>query len=219
MGSVTGKRGILMRDELVCQTLAGLKTETRRVIKPRSAVGRAVFEALKNGSPLAERELLRNHSRYGKSGDLLWVREAWRPDVIEGSAGEVSCIRYRAGDGIVQIKPTFHAANKWLSARRPEEQYPELRSPKWRPGIHMFEWAARLWLLLERVSLERVGDITPEGARAEGFETIDDFCETWDDINGGNPLYAIAGNPWVWVLEYSVLPQSKRAMLGVLSAV
>jgi hypothetical protein len=45
----------------------------------------------------------------------------------------------------------------------------EVFGDKWRPSIHMPEWAARSHAIIKSIRAERVQDITEEDAIAEGF--------------------------------------------------
>lgn len=97
---------------------------------------------------------------------------------------------------------------------------------KWRPSIHMPKAAARIWLRVTDVRVERLRDITPDGAIKEGIH----FCEcpdgyTWkgessisncytDPIGAMQALwdttikkpdldcYGWDANPWVWVIKF-----------------
>ena len=82
---------------------------------------------------------------------------------------------------------------------------------KWHPSIHMPKEAARIFLRVTAVRVERLQDITEEQAKAEGAcngfpfdDYIDGFKCIWDctlklaDYN----LYGWEANPWVWVIEF-----------------
>lgn len=60
---------LLFRAEMVQALLDGRKTETRRVIKPQPPAGWG-------GS--SNRIALGTHGKYGRPGDLLYVKETWR---------------------------------------------------------------------------------------------------------------------------------------------
>ena len=90
----------------------------------------------------------------------------------------------------------------------------------WKPSIHMPKEAARLFLLVKNVRVERLQDIDEEGAKAEGANfcngkhvgieekmrrsAVERFSDIWNstikpaDID----LYGWDANPWVWVIEY-----------------
>ena len=91
---------------------------------------------------------------------------------------------------------------------------------RWHPSIHMPKEAARLFLRVKNVRVERLQDIDEEGAKAEGANfqegkhvgveekmrcsAVARFAEIWnrtiqpEDIG----LYGWDANPWVWVIEF-----------------
>ncbi len=108
------------------------------------------------------------------------------------------------------------------------DQKPGIKNPgKWHPSIHMPKEAARLFLRVTGVRVERLQKITPAQLRAEGvkifllpsecqnmfnrFGAVSDFLEKkkefagiWDSTikKADLPLYGWAANPWVWVIEF-----------------
>ena len=90
----------------------------------------------------------------------------------------------------------------------------------WKPSIHMPREAARIFLRVIAVGVERLQNIDEEGAKAEGanwrngkhigFEekmqrsAIDRFAEIWDSTlkPKDRALYGWGANPWVWVIEF-----------------
>jgi len=135
---------------------------------------------------------------YGQPGDALWVRESYCPEYFDDKTHG-----YKAD------------WNKYAADLVSE--------PKWKPSIHMPKSAARIWLIIESVSLERLEDITDDGAIAEGvmtnaqgfhdYEAVlpffplarDSFYSLWRSINGKESSQA---NPWVWVVKYRVLTKT-----------
>jgi hypothetical protein len=80
---------------------------------------------------------------------------------------------------------------------------------KWRPSIHMPKRAARLWLEITDVRVERVQDISEKDAVAEGVgcfgcDTIQWFEDLWDSINAKRG-YSWDSNPWVFVICFEVI--------------
>lgn len=101
---------------------------------------------------------------------------------------------------------------------------------KWHPSIHMPKEAARIWLKVTDVRVERLQDITEEQACMEGTDPWDEVCyenNGWhptfsDPDSGGDPnmvdgfhklwnstikksdldRYGWDANPWVWVIEF-----------------
>ena len=98
---------------------------------------------------------------------------------------------------------------------------------RWRPSIHMPKEAARIFLRVTDIRVERLQDITYEGCKAEGFDgafftddteglpaiAIRRFSRLWDStIKKKNiGLFDWEANPWVWVIEFERISQ-KEAM-------
>ena len=131
-------------------------------------------------------------------GDRLWVRETWENSI--GSPDEVSYRATAVDDG-------------W----RPEE----VGEHKWRPSIFMPRWASRLTLTVTRVRVQRLQDISPADAIAEGIaptatiHTIDcdtpnpcyDYRSLWDSLNAKRG-FGWETNPWVVALTFTVARQN-----------
>ena len=84
---------------------------------------------------------------------------------------------------------------------------------KWLPSIHMPKEAARIYLRVTDVRVERLHDMKlkdfiKEGIKATGsiagmFETLE-FSDLWDATVDKNKMdkYGWNANPWVWVIEF-----------------
>lgn len=78
---------------------------------------------------------------------------------------------------------------------------------KWKPSIHMPKEAARIWLKVTDVRVERLQDITPKGAESEGVGNL-----FYDDIGYGeknygtevDPEYGIAKEQFAWLWESTI---------------
>ena len=101
----------------------------------------------------------------------------------------------------------------------------------WHPSIHMPREAARIFLLVKNVRVERLQDITEEQARAEGVESafeyntiegpvirLDEdgyfyygFKALWDSTikPKDRSRYGWAANPWVWVIEFEQISKEE----------
>lgn len=86
---------------------------------------------------------------------------------------------------------------------------------KWHPSIHMPKEAARIWLKVTDVMVERLQDITSEQIHKEGVEVEEPyvlngeekryaFSRLWDSTIKKSDLdrYGWDANPWVWVIEF-----------------
>lgn len=144
---------------------------------------------------------IRNHagafldSRYNEvkppfqPGDIIYVRETWGKD----KHGEY---HYRANYPEHDCEPY----------------------PIWHQSIHMPKEAARIFLEVTGAKVERVHDITDEGAKAEGFNAGDKrsanssiavtakqaFMWTWQAIYDKRQFQWLS-NPWARCISFKVL--------------
>lgn len=218
---------ILFNEEMVISTIAGLKTQTRRD-KGLKKVSRlaTTFEKSsgwpKQGDWVAKYKISEDPERwevtdilkcpFGKPGDLLWVRETWSLCTPYGP--ETYHFGYKAGG----------KHSSWEAGPRYSYEYPDAI----RPSIHMPKEAARIWLRIKDVRVERLNDISEQDALAEGLLDYGDgtfrnyfkqrglrwkdgvecllakgsFQSLWESIIGPGSWKA---NPWVWVIEFEVL--------------
>lgn len=87
----------------------------------------------------------------------------------------------------------------------------------WHPSIHMPKEAARIWLRVTDVRVERLQEITAESALTEGADkyihangtlnedqTITSFIGIWNSTIKESDLdrYGWDASPWVWVIEF-----------------
>ncbi len=188
---------ILMCRDMVRAILDGTKTETRRmaglkelneypytwnVVTPVDG-----FVTLENDVYGWEQP---KHP-YGVAGDTLWVRENFRC-VGYGRAFGIR-IYYSASEGSdnesIVLDPAPDKNDKWRFVH------------KKRPGIHMPRWASRITLTVKDVILERLHEITDEGAKAEGVADRAEYEKLWVELNGEESWNL---NPWVWVVKFDV---------------
>ena len=75
---------------------------------------------------------------------------------------------------------------------------------RWRPSIHMPREAARLFLRVKEVSVEKLREISALSAMDEGVTDWNDFVRLWNTTikSADLPLYGWDANPWVWVIEF-----------------
>ena len=92
---------------------------------------------------------------------------------------------------------------------------------KWHPSIHMPKEAARIFLRVTDVRVERlkdIGDCTKEGiapgthatAHMNDYDERCDFAALWNSTIPKKDLdkYGWEANPWVWVIEFErVMPE------------
>lgn len=121
------------------------------------------------------------------TGDILYVRETWK----EAPKGYYYYEDWQRND-IADIT-------------------------KWKPSIHMPKEAARIWLKVMNVRVERLQEISAESALAEGADkyihtnggldenmTITSFIGIWNSTIKKSNLdrYGWDANPWVRVIEF-----------------
>lgn len=127
-------------------------------------------------------------------GDILYVRETWS-------------LRF---DG----EKYFYKADKNTS--REEKRLLDYNDVKWRPSIHMPKEAARIWLKVTNVRVERLQNITEDGAEVEGCfdytSTALGFPDVWDSTIKKSDLdrYGWNTNPWVWVIKFERCEKPKE---------
>lgn len=175
---------IIFSTPMVQAILEGRKTQTRRIVKGKA------LEWLAPGmfTPESVSDPDNYLCPYGQPGDLLWVRETFCADYYD--------------DGIYVYKSLWNSAS---SAIVPQ--------PKWKPSIHMPKSAARIWLRIAGVRIERLQDISEADAISEGIEIIEDgMCEDpitsfkllWESIHGNESWDS---NAWVYVITFEKVPK------------
>jgi len=205
---------ILFTPDNIRAILDDKKTQTRRLIKPQPTKWHMVkrepfhFDAVdmpRVWSPLSD------HSEDRvcpyEIGDRLWVRERYA-HFFKGN--DPSACKYLADAG----------TPRWPQAYSKENALESWRG-QWKSALFMPKWAARIWLDITDVRVQRVQEISHEDAIAEnchgygwvsqspyvsGPHTDDgklpqeEYEELWDSING--KTYPWASNPWVWCLTF-----------------
>ena len=159
---------------------------------------------------------------------ILWVRETWRVGAWDGDTGSIA-VDYKA-DGHVrkewmQVADPERFEKYWIQSTddaekaglRPNEDgqyhWDMGKAPtRWRPSIYMPREAARIFLRVTNVRVERLQDITEEDARKEGCmsgmitgtcNARGQFQDLWDSLNAKRGRgYGWDTNPWVWVIEF-----------------
>ena len=193
---------ILFNTEMVRAILGGRKTCTRRLIKHN-------VDAMLNSPYHKKHPEVEDKQIISKlclppyqPGDVLYVRETWS----EWTGGYV------------------HKA--WSS---PFPQAGAYLGEKWHPSIHMPKDAARIWLKVTEVRVERLQEITEDGAILEGaidnrgfIHAPDDeynhihsakehFMNIWNSTIKKSDLdrYGWDANPWVWVIAFEPCEKPK----------
>lgn len=124
-------------------------------------------------------------------GDILYVRETWHKGLER--------YIYRANYSDTE---KFYRDGKEINM-------------KWQPSIHMPKEAARIFLRVTNVRVERLQEITSKQICKEGVEVEEPyvlngeekryaFSRLWDSTVKKSDLdrYGWNANPWVWVIEF-----------------
>ena len=216
---------ILLTGEMVRSTLAGLKTKTRRPLKPQPE--KLIFDEMT--ASLLPRL---SDCPFGKVGDRLWVRETF---CLECQVERDQPPPFADGRPILYLRDGIECSKEeaeiWLQPHyRATDPTPELAyedsdgepTVRWKPAIHMPRWASRITLEITEIRVERVQEITEEESKAEGVlpcphplskddECLDCYLDAGEYacsfLNLWNRLYAKKGlgvdvNPWVWVIGF-----------------
>jgi len=149
---------------------------------------------------------------YGKPGDLIWVRENFvKPPTITPKLLKLGGDTWPKYDHVASCS---------------ENELENLKEWGWKikPSIHMPKAAARIWLEILDIKVERLQDISEGDAKAEGvyiseslikgeflYEDYEanlfslanaksSFKTLWKLING---VKSWNDNPWVWVIEFN----------------
>lgn len=200
---------ILFNTEMVRAILKGRKNCTRRLVKFLSGENPRWTGYIKDELMLYNGK---NEPCIRKTpyqpGDILYVRETWK----------------KAPNG-------YYYYEDW-------QKNDIADITKWHPSIHMPKEAARIWLKVTDVRVERLQEITEEQASAEGTNPWDEACyenNGWhptlsDPDSGGEPnmvdgfhklwnstiknsdldRYGWNANPWIWVIEFEQCEKPKE---------
>ncbi len=184
------EKPILFNTAMVQAILAGRKTQTRRPCKVQPIQG-----TLADYSREAIDAVIRHKSPY-QVGDVLWVRETWQ-QIIE---------RKRDRQLFIANAPRQNQVFLVYAVGLEDEE-----PPRWRPSIHMPRWAARLFLRVTDVRVQRVHEISESDAIAEGVDPLHieknrqffhkndchalAFAELWSEAY--SKTFPCASNPWV----------------------
>lgn len=201
---------ILFNTEMVQAILDGRKTVTRRILKHDT---RALLNSpyCKTHPEVPDKQIIEKlcKSPY-EQGDVLYVRETWNICSMWSSGNRVTFI-YRADENEEKSARTISVSDDMF------DKFGEMMHgsrPEWRPSIHMPKEAARIFLKVKDVRVERLQDITEKQAEEEGFIDTAEYCvgntarghfrNLWDSTikKADIDRYGWKTNPWVWVIEF-----------------
>ena len=175
---------ILFSTPMVKALLNGTKTETRRPVK---------FAIRNQAGAFLDSKYNEVKPPYQK-GDILYVRETWCQFPSNAPDGMGENLYYRADQKDLDTSKTVMSRN----------------GVHWRPSVHMPKEAARIFLEVTEVKVERVHDITNDGAAKEGISCfcMDEprilFSDLWESVYAKRG-YGWNKNPYVWVMLWLLL--------------
>lgn len=232
---------ILLNGPMVRAVLAGRKTQTRRPVKlpPHVMRRKPPYKILfyntgsgqypgghpgytgdqppglavhcSDGTGRCEATVQKVRSPFGIQGDRLYVRETFwiqHDEVARDYADTLDC-------GINLTEDDW-AKVAYCATDTDDELAANCNHYSKRPSVHMPRWAARTWLDVLRIDVERVQDIDDDGARWEGVGHVlgDDYPEVSRIMQSAGRREAFAWlweslypgswerNDWVWKCEF-----------------
>jgi len=231
---------IIFSTLMVQAILAGRKTQTRRVCK--------AIENYDFGWGLDREPYISDYKIFAKVAPRKWdnvtLKNVWLYDLQTAVDESKTCILkppYQPGD-ILWVRETWAEAREKYYYKADKKcigfddydclprnvEYHETCDIceysdgyiKWRSPMFMPREAARLFLKVTSVKVERLQDITEEDAKAEGvicgqgqkrWTARSAFMDLWDRINGKNNPWE--SNPWVWVIEFERINKEEAERL------
>lgn len=216
---------ILFNTEMVRAILDGRKTCTRRICKDANEYTVPDMDFYNADSRtyavhnFADKEQMEQLSTVERTcpicpGDILYVRETWE---------HFDCCCCEGDEhGNCYQEPQQNVLNKSYGCymyRATDEIYGDAR---WHPSIHMPKEAARIWLKVTDVRVERLQEITVDGCHREGINietsavtdgetlnrnhdfSLEKFEILWDSTVKKSDIdrFGWDANPWVWVIEF-----------------
>ena len=184
---------ILFNTEMVRVIMEGRKTVTRRVVKPQPKGAHTVLDC----------------DDYEQTFDML-CGNGGEGGVFLDWAETIKAPCW-AGD-ILWVRETW-AKNPFGDGYIYPTEVPGA-GQKWKPSIHMPREAARIFLLVTCIRVERLQDCGNMQAKDEGCVSCSQFARVWDSTikPADLHLYGWEANPWVWVIEFERI--SKDEALG-----
>jgi len=217
---MTKMKPILFSTLMVRAILNGMKTMTRRVIKPQpvgdvwscadAVEGTFSYIDSAKGCDYVIRP------RY-QVGDTLYVRETWKFIQDEGLTSY--SVIFKDGTKNNCLFDDLERLEKW-------NKYIYING--WQSPYYMPREAARLFLRVTEIRAQRLNNISDADAFTEGFNGgfYDDgiskylqdcipkeqFVVLWDKINSKRPGCKWADNPYVWVYSFERINETVRAI-------
>ena len=179
---------ILFNTDMVRAILEGRKTVTRRVVRLKELDEVLSSPARKENPDVPDSRFIEClcTAPY-EAGDILWVRETWQA---------------KRGGGYLYKADTVKSFDLYIT---PDGRV--VNEIPWCPSIHMPREAARIFLRVTDVRVERLQKITYDEAIREGADrgrALNNFEWIWNHTikPADLPTYGWEANPWVWVIMF-----------------
>lgn len=187
---------ILFNTDMVRAILDGRKTVTRRIIK-------FPINRFTKNIPIADNVSFRQI----RSGKANFHEEPFYGFDVK--------LPYSVGD-ILYVRETFvQPARHIFWYKADENSWLNSKNMRWHPSIHMPKEAARIWLKVKDVRVERLQEIDIDGIRKEGLQSMavhagdmDIALKEWEILWNSTikksdlDSYGWDANPYVWVIEF-----------------
>ena len=222
---------ILFNTDMVRAILDGRKTVTRRLIKPQAesklcytfagsdcgtwgypskTAHESWGEEYRLPENITKEDLGKRWNPPYRTDDVLYVRES----VFQGVGHYLDV----SGETVSVLTNDFEY---YADGLHEKDHWKDKYERTWmhrRPSIHMPKEAARIWLKVKNVRVERLQEMTVNGLQNEGVlqtgyisqyaicseEIFSEFKELWNSTIRKSDLdrYGWDANPWVWVIEF-----------------
>lgn len=196
---------ILFNTDMMRAILDGRKTVTRRVVKPQPMIRSTIYPNIDVAGKVCAEIWGNGAVKYINQpyhrGDILWVRETFRVDYLSNIVGS-GRVHYKADGSFGDLH--FQPARYDMLRRA-------LLKSGWRPNENMPREAARIWLRVTDVRVERLHDMTDAEISQEGVSPSlppelqrKQFGALWDSTIRRADIgrYGWNANPWVWRTEF-----------------
>lgn len=213
---------ILFNTEMVRAILDGRKTVTRRIIKPQPKMSLCYTFA---GS---RKKDIGKWKYPSKTAYESWGGKYKRPESLTKDDLKMQWKPSYNAEDVLYVRETW---SEWTDGyvykawNEPFPQAGQMPIMKWHPSIHMPKEAARIWLKVTDVRVERLQEMKDEDFEKEGLENFckkcsalfsecdtclnddgikEDFKELWNSTIKKSDIdtYGWGANPWVWVIEF-----------------
>ncbi|WP_243000139.1 hypothetical protein [Ruminococcus sp. AF31-8BH] len=202
---------------MVRAILDGRKSCTRRIVKPqwkecpncKYVHNEYIYDNLAENVYCARcgYPLVPERRAPYQPGDILYVRETWERFECWNCEGDEK--------GNCPKEPKKSVLDKTCGCYMYRATDEISGDAKWHPSIHMPKEAARIWLKVTDVRVERLQEITADDIRNEGLSSAAVHCgdmeialKEWEDLWNSTIKKSDLGrydwnaSPWVWVIEF-----------------